>query len=51
MNLKAKYFSMRIISGALNYNFVISLKPELKDDIDTYLKEKGREDLIESTVE
>lgn len=29
-----KYLAYRIISGELEYNFVINKRPDLKDDID-----------------
>lgn len=40
------YMAQRIIDGAYTYEFVISKRPDLKTDIDTYLTEKGKENLI-----
>jgi hypothetical protein len=40
------YLGQRIIDGAYTYDFVISKRPDLKNDIDAYLIEKGRQDLI-----
>jgi hypothetical protein len=42
----ASYLAQRIIDGAYSYNYVISKRPDLKEGIDAYLREKGREDLI-----
>jgi hypothetical protein len=42
----ASYMGQRIIDGAYTYEYVISKRPDLKEGIDTYLTEKGREDLI-----
>ena len=42
----AEYLAQRIIDKAFTYTFVISRKPNLKEGIDAYLKEKGRENLI-----
>lgn len=42
----ANYFVSRIIKGALNYEDVVIKYPEFKEDIDSILKEKNREDLI-----
>jgi hypothetical protein len=42
----AAYLAQRIIDGAYTYDFVISRRPDLKEGIDAYLIEKGREDLI-----
>lgn len=42
----AEYLAQRIIDGALEYDYVISKRPDLKEGIDAYLIEKGREDLI-----
>lgn len=42
----AAYLAQRIIDGAYSYDFVISRRPDLKEGIDAYLQEKGREDLI-----
>lgn len=36
----------RIIDEAYTYDYVISKRPDLKDGIDVYLTDKGREDLI-----
>lgn len=36
-----KYLSDKIINGELEYAFVIGKRPDLKTDIDTYLKLKG----------
>lgn len=42
----AEYLANQIILGKLQYSFVISKKPELKEAIDAYLIDKGRQDLI-----
>ncbi|WP_248891509.1 hypothetical protein [Bacillus methanolicus] len=42
----AAYIAQRIIDGAYTYDYVISKRPDLKEGIDAYLREKGREDLI-----
>lgn len=42
----AAYLAQRIINGAYTYDFVIQRRPDLKEGIDAYLIEKGREDLI-----
>lgn len=41
-----QYMSNRIISGALEYTYVVSKRPDLKEGIDEYLIAHGREDLI-----
>ena len=42
----ANYMADRIMRGAYDYAFVISKRPDLKEGIDAYLVEHGREDLI-----
>jgi hypothetical protein len=42
----AAYLAQRIIDGAYSYDYVISKRPDLKEGIDAYLIEKGRQDLI-----
>jgi len=42
----AAYLGQRIIDGAYTYDYVISKRPDLKEGIDAYLIEKGRQDLI-----
>lgn len=42
----AAYMGQRIIDGAYTYDYVIGKRPDLKEGIDAYLFEKGREDLI-----
>lgn len=42
----AAYLAQRIIDGVYTYEYVISKRPDLKERIDAYLREKGREDLI-----
>lgn len=42
----AIYMGSRILSGALDYAYVVSKRPDLKEGIDAFLIEKGREDLI-----
>jgi hypothetical protein len=42
----AAYLAQRIIDGAYTYDYVISRRPDLKQGIDAYLIEKGRQDLI-----
>jgi hypothetical protein len=44
----AAYMGQRIIDGAFSYEYVISRRPDLKDGIEAYLREAGREDLIPS---
>jgi len=44
----AIYMGGRIIDGAQDYSTVVSKRPDLKDGIDTYLTDKGRDDLIVS---
>ena len=44
--MMAAYMAQRIINGIYTYNFVVDKRPDLKDGIDAYLIEKGREDLI-----
>lgn len=44
--MMAAYIAQRIIDGAYTYDYVISKRPDLKEGIDAYLREKGREDLI-----
>jgi len=41
-----KLYGELIIAGRYEYSFVVSRRPDLKVDIDTYLIEQGREDLI-----
>jgi hypothetical protein len=42
----ASYLAQRIIDGAYTYDYVIFKRPDLKEGIDAFLIEKGREDLI-----
>ena len=48
----AAYMAQRIIDGAFDalggYVYVIGKRPDLKDGIDDYLRDKGRSDLIDS---
>lgn len=44
----AKYLAWRIIEGAYTYEYVISKRPDLKEQIDNALRDFGREDLIQS---
>jgi hypothetical protein len=44
--MMAAYMGQRILDGAYTYDYVISKRPDLKQGIDAYLTEKGREDLI-----
>ncbi|MGF6951864.1 hypothetical protein QF028_004369 [Neobacillus sp. B4I6] len=42
-----EYMGQRIISGVYTYDYVISKRPDLKEEgIDAYLISNGREDLI-----
>ena len=41
-----RYMAERIIKGVYTYEYVIEKRPDLKEDIDTYLIETGHEDLI-----
>jgi hypothetical protein len=40
------YLGSRIIDGIYTYDYVISKRPDLKTDIDAYLVQEGRQDLI-----
>ncbi|MDF2892543.1 MAG: hypothetical protein K0R80_2910 [Clostridia bacterium] len=42
----AAYMGQRIIDGVYTYDYVIGKRPDLKEGIDTYLTDEGREDLI-----
>lgn len=42
----AAYLAQRIIDEAYTYGYVIGKRPDLQAGIDTYLRDKGREDLI-----
>lgn len=42
----AHYMADRIIRGVYTYDYVISKRPDLKEDIDAYLIEQGYQDLI-----
>lgn len=42
----AAYLAQRIIAGAYTYDYVVSRRPDLKEGIDAYLIEKGREELM-----
>lgn len=42
----AEFMAQRIIDGLLDYTYVISKRPDLKEGIDKYLKDKSRDDLI-----
>lgn len=41
-----QYLANRIIKGALDYTYVVTQRPDLKDEIDLFLLEHDREDLI-----
>lgn len=41
-----QYMANRIISGALEYSYVVEKRPDLKEGIDEYLIAHEREDLI-----
>lgn len=41
-----QYMANRIISGALEYTYVIERRPDMKEGIDEYLIAHGRADLI-----
>ncbi len=41
----ADYMGMRIMMGALEYDYVITKRPDLKEGIDTYLKEHASDNL------
>ena len=47
----AAYLTQRIIDGACTYDYVISKRPDLKEEIDAYLISEGREDLITRWVD
>lgn len=40
------YMGSRIMTGALDYTTVVTKRPDLKVELDAYLTEQGREDLI-----
>lgn len=42
----ADFMAQRIIDGTQDYTFVISKRPDLKEGIYGYLRDKNREDLI-----
>jgi hypothetical protein len=42
----AAYLAQRIIDGAFTYDYVISKRPDLKEGIDAYLLQKGKDELI-----
>lgn len=42
----AKYLALQIIEGKLTYEKVMSKFLKDKEEIDAFLREKGREDLI-----
>lgn len=42
----AAYLGQRIIDGVYAYSYVITKRPDLKTGVDSYLTEKGRQDLI-----
>lgn len=42
----AEFMAQRIIDGLQDYSYVISKRPDLKQGIDKYLKDKDRRDLI-----
>ncbi|WP_154663202.1 hypothetical protein [Bacillus massiliigorillae] len=42
----AIFMAGRIIDGKNEYTDVVTKRPDLKDGIDAYLFEKGRDDLI-----
>lgn len=46
----ANYLAMRIIDGAFTYAVVIKRYPQLKDDIDKYLKEHRAAKYIDSSA-
>lgn len=41
------YMGLRIIEGAYTYEYVCARRPDLKDGIDTYLLQQGKEELIQ----
>lgn len=41
-----QYLGNQIIKGDLDYTYVVTKRPDLKVQIDAYLTEKGRSDLI-----
>lgn len=46
MSAVAKFMAIRIIQGYQTYDYVIERRPDLQADIDLYLIEQGRQDLI-----
>lgn len=42
----AAYMGQRIIEGVYTYDYVIGKRPDLQNGIESYLIEKGRQDLI-----
>ena len=41
-----KLYGDLIIGGRYEYSYVVGKRPDLKTEIDTYLTEQGRSDLI-----
>lgn len=41
-----RYMAERIIKGVYTYDYVIEKRPDLMEDINSYLIETGHEDLI-----
>ncbi|UVI32099.1 hypothetical protein [Paenibacillus spongiae] len=46
----AIYMGMRIMEEALDYEYVVTRRPDLKAGIDDYLMSKGRDDLINGSA-
>lgn len=42
------YMGLRIVEGAFTFTYVISKRPDLQDGIEQYLKNQGRDDLIQN---
>lgn len=41
-----QYLGNQIIGGALDYSYVVTKRPDLKAQLDTYLTDKGYANLI-----
>lgn len=46
MDAIAKFMAIRIIQGHQTYDNVVAVRPDLREGIEKYLIEFGREDLI-----
>lgn len=44
--MMAEYLAFRIMEGALDYIYVVTKRPDLKEQVDDVLIQNSREDLI-----